>query len=405
MKNVDGPEAQLEREAAAAAAQDDYGFQILGEMGADGLPSQERPKAKRRRTGRRGVLQSQEEGLASKQSSNGESQAPTPKPRMLEPEEDILTEEDLPALYRDDWSPASEEVDEQTNNAARNLYRAINPPEKFVKSLTKHDPAIRPLDNLKRLAANAQSAMEKIQQEYLYLERITAPHARIPRKPAKGGRVPVDTQIFEDRKEADLYDYTYDPRRIGFQDPQAQKIQRDAEGRELRNRRNRSGANNNGTLPGWNFGEDETLGSKRAVKPVNRFDGIVEPTRKRARNSTTATCRNSKAPSMTPDRTTTPLGGPVRTGYVAAPSARLTGNIPKRVRELRDDILQLQAGNSTREGSPSSVRKGRPPGSKNLHKRKDAGIKKGPRKPKVVDSIETSGYSDGEAEIEGDAEY
>ena len=39
----------------------------------------------------------------------------------------------------------------------------------------------------------------------------------------------------------------------------------------------------------------------------------------------------------------------------------------------------------SKEGSP--VRKGRPPGSKNLHKRKDAGIKKGPRKPKVQEPV------------------
>ena len=43
-----------------------------------------------------------------------------------------------------------------------------------------------------------------------------------------------------------------------------------------------------------------------------------------------------------------------------------------------------------KEGSPGAARKGRPKGSKNLHKRRDAGIPKGPRKPKVVPSIEGS---------------
>ena len=43
-----------------------------------------------------------------------------------------------------------------------------------------------------------------------------------------------------------------------------------------------------------------------------------------------------------------------------------------------------------KEGSPGAARKGRPKGSKNLHKRRDAGIPKGPRKPKVVASIEGS---------------
>jgi hypothetical protein len=421
-RNADGPEAQLEREAAEASGRfDSSGFMIPEELG---MSSQDRPKIKRRRRTKNGIYSTTEDGgLLSKQSSKSHSQAPTPKPRMLEPNEDILTEDDLPSLYRGDdrdWSPAGSagSVDDEAETLLRNMYRPINAPEKFVKGLTKHDPAIRPLENLKRLADNAQHALNAIQQEYLMLERITAPHARIPRKPHKGGRIPVEQQVFEDKKEADLYDYAYDPRRVGFQDPLAQKIQRDAEGRELRNRRNRSGANS-GTLPGWNFGEDENLGSKRAVKPVNRFDGIVNPPRKRARNSATTTGRNSKAPSMTPDRAGTPLGGPVRNSYLT--TSRLTGNVPKRVRELRDDPAMSGAGGGggvgagaggrgatgsvSREASPGgTVRKGRPPGSKNLHKRKDAGIKKGPRKPKVVDSIETPGASEAEPEIDGEGE-
>ena len=422
-RNMDGAEAQLEREAAEAAGRygDEDGFLAPGEMG---FSSQDRPKIKRRRRTKNGIYNTTEDGgLISKPSSNSHSQAPTPRPRMLEPNEDILAEEDLPSLYRGDdrdWSPAnsSGSVDEQADallSNIRNVYRPINQPEKFVKGLTKHDPTVRPLSNLKRLADNAQVALNAIQQEYLLLERITAPHARIPRRPHKGGRAPIDDQIFEDRKEADLYDYTYDARRLGHQDPDAQKIQRDAEGRELRNRRNRSGVANNGTLPGWNFGDDETLSGKRAVKPVNRFDGIVNPPRKRIRTSATNTGRNSKAPSMTPDRAATPLGGPVRNSYLA--TSRLTGNVPKRVRELRDDpaVAMMsgglgssnlgsglsssggrgQTGSVSREASPGgTVRKGRPPGSKNLHKRKDAGIKKGPRKPKVVDSIEMEGSFD-----------
>ena len=429
-RNTDGAEAQLEREAAEAAGRgDEDGFGIAGDMSL----SQHRPKIKRRRRTKDGVYTTvKDNGDISKQSSKSHSQAPTPKARMLEPSEDILTEEDLPSLYRGDdrdWTPSASgdgEEDDQAETLLRNIYRPITSPDKFVKGLSKHDPAVRPLENLKMLADNAQRALDAIQREYVKLEAITAPHARIPRKPHKGGRAPIDPQIFEDRKEADLYDYNYDPRKVGYQDPVAQRIQRDVEGRELRNRRNRSGANN-GTLPGWNFGDDENLGAKRAVKPVHRFDGIVNPPRKRARNSGTTTGRNSKAPSMTPDRAGTPLGGPVRNSYLT--TSRLTGNVPKRVRELRDDpvstTLHLTASPASagaggaisgrghripaasraaspgsREASPGgTVRKGRPPGSKNLHKRKDAGIKKGPRKPKVVDSIETPGAS----EAEGDA--
>lgn len=406
-RNLDGPEAQLEREFAASEAarrryEEEEGDEDGGDIDADGLTAQERPKVKRRRTNKRGSFQTQEEGLNSKQSSNSQSQAPTPKPRMLEPEEDMLTEEDLPGLYEDDdWSPDPDEIDTYGPYAPDNLFRPINSPDKFVKALTKHDPAVRSMMNLTQLAENTQRALDAMQQEFTFLERITAPHARIPRKPAKGGRIPVDQQIFEDRKEADLYDYSFDQRRIGYQDPDAQKIQRDADGRELRNRRQRNTQNNNGTLPGWNFGEDEPLGPRRAVKPVNRFDGIVDqPRRPRGRNSTNATGRNSKAPSMTPDRVTTPLGGPAPNLYEPATSGRWRNHMPKRIRELRGDSVPLSTtgAQGQRETTPGGSRKGRPPGSKNLHKRRDAGIKKGPRKPKGA-ANETPEGSDGEDEI------
>jgi hypothetical protein len=394
----DAATAQLEREAAAAAGLRLHsGFGTPGEMAEDGSPLG-RPKMKRRRLGKRQSYQGQDDGLGTKLSSNSQSKAPTPKPRMLEPDEDILGEEDLPQLYRDDWSPPSEYIVDPTARLARNM-RPLNSPEKFVKSLTKYDPATRPLGNLKQLAANAQEALDALQKEYLALDKITAPHARIPRKVAKGGRVPVEQLIFEDRKEADLYDYNFDPRRIGFQDPEAQKIQRDAEGRELRNRRNRAGVMN-GTLPGWNFGEEEPLGPRRAVKPVNRFDGVVDQPRKRGRNSATATGRTSKAatPSMTPDRAVTPLGGPVRVPIGTGTRGRLMGNVPKRIQELRGE--SVGGGDGGREGTPSSARKGRPPGSKNRAVRSDAGIKKGPRKQKV-DDAEIAGGSevDGEGEL------
>jgi len=360
------------------------------DVGEDGAASA-KPPIKRRRVNKRGSYLAQENGTGTKPSSNGQSKAPTPKPRMLEPEEDILTAEDLPELYRDDWSPPSEFIADPYERMARGM-RPMNSPDKFVKALTKHDPAARSLDNLKQLAANSQNALDQLQREYLDLDKITAPHARIPRKVAKGGRVPVDEQIFEDKKEADLYDYNYDPRRLGYQDPQAQKIQRDADGRELRNRRQRH-TQLSGTIPGWNFGEEEITAGRRAVKPVNRFDGIVEPLRKRARNSTTGTGLTSKAPSMTPDRGSTPLGGPIRTSIGTGTRGRLMGNVPRRIQELRGDSVGGLVGG--REGTPNSARKGRPPGSKNLHKRKDAGIKKGPRKPKMVDGLIVSGNYEG----------
>ena len=98
---------------------------------------------------------------------------------------------------------------------------------------------------------------------------------------------------------------------------------------------------------------------------------------------------------MTPDRTTTPLGGPVGVGrHVGARSGRWANHVPKRIQELRGESA---APSMQREMSPGSSRKGRPPGSKNLHRRKDAGIKKGPRRPKAAGGETPVGSEDGEA--------
>lgn len=323
-----------------------------------------------------------QDGNRSKDSSKSHSQAPTPKPRMLEPHEDILTEEDLPSIYGGYASSPSGEED-PIDRYERQSFRTLNT-DKIMASLTRFDPAVRSHNNLLRLAENAQRALDEMQQEYLELDKITAPHAKIPRRPARGGRTPADPQVFEDRKEADLYDFVFDPRRVGHQDPDAQRIIRDAEGRELRKRRHRSGAEPTDTVPGWRFG-DESVGEKRQSRQPNRFDTMVgqysqqqQQPRKRLRLT-----NGEEAGSLTPDRGGTPVGG-----YQAPTSGRWAGHVPKRIQQLRDESVVSVRSEG---GTVTKVRKGRPPGSKNLHKRRDAGIPKGPRKKKVEATSEPEG--------------
>lgn len=376
-KISDGPGAQLEREAAAA---NNAAYGLDGELYGDGDShvdgSAEKPKMRRKRRNYR-LLDANGDGGGSKYTSNSHSNAPTPKPRMLEPEEDILGPEDLPDIYRDEWSPLPSGEGDALDRQLREEFYALNT-DKIIASLTKFDPSIRSLANLKAIAANAARALRTIQDEYLALDKITAPHAKVPRKPAKGGRVPVDPQIFEDKKEAELYDYLFDPRKVGYQDPEAQRIVRDAEGRELRKRRNRIAADPPDPIPGWHFGESQTeLAPKRTSRQPQRFENMPEPPRKRMR-----TANNSG--KATPDRAATPLSA-AAVALGRLPSAgRLSGTLPKRIRELRDEsVAGSPAPSDTGSGGVTKVRKGRPPGSKNLHKRRDAGIKKGPRKPKV----------------------
>ncbi|KAF2723514.1 hypothetical protein K431DRAFT_282960 [Polychaeton citri CBS 116435] len=319
--------------------------------------------------------------------------ASSPEPKLLEPEEDILTEEDFPELYRDSWSPPDrDEPDDDAATILRGQYRPMIDAEAYIKALTKHDPAIRSTENLEQLAENTQRALEQMQDEYLRLELITAPHARIPRKAAKGGRKPLDREEYEDRKEADLYDYAFDAKRIGHQDPDAQKIQRDAEGRELRTRRKRGEVDiitAEAILGDPNAGEGSSR--RRPVRPVSRFDGIDNaPKRRRITKNGSATPDPGASPGIV-----TPIPGEILpNGYVVPTTGRWAGHIPKRIRELRGESIGSGRADSelSNGGSPApvNVRKGRPPGSKNQRRRKDAGIPKGPRKKKeqIIDSVE-----------------
>ena len=161
----------------------------------------------------------------------------------------------------------------------------------------------------------------------------------------------------------------------------------------------------------------------------SRFDGIVAPTRKKARSglATPGTGTGlisgevSKAPSVTPDpnlasavpskemAASDALSLPTRTHVVAATTGpggvrRSAAKVPRRIQELRREstsaappplpsaaaanVAVSPAPSSTSTGAnTSSTRKGRPPGSKNLHARRDKGVKKGPRKPKAASPV------------------
>ncbi|KXS96815.1 hypothetical protein AC578_8304 [Pseudocercospora eumusae] len=330
-------------------------------------------------------------GDASKVSSGSQSKAPTPKPAPLSEELDKLTADDLPSFWKDEWTEdENEDPDDPATKWLRdpaNGFRPIKGWQPMVAAMEKYLPGSRSLDSLKALAANAQSALKEIQDEFLMLDQVVArnPIKGNERNPVKGGRVAVSHEIWEDKKESTLYDYVFDAKKIGYQDPDAQKIVRDAEGRELRRRRNRKDIH----ATQVDYGDGE-MTARRTIKPVSRFDGvIIPPPRKRSRMPDPGD-GDDITPTMTPERGNTPsvsLAGAVHADgtFVAATRGRWAGHVPKRIRELRGESVSSQRSASTDGGAPQpgQIRKGRPPGSKNNHKRKDAGIKKGPRKPKV----------------------
>ncbi|KAK6439197.1 hypothetical protein LTR95_004599 [Oleoguttula sp. CCFEE 5521] len=339
-------------------------------------------------------------------STSSKSKTATPKLNPLTLEEDPIDDPiNYPSLYAEDWPATNRDEDDEAAALMRALYQPLNSAEAFSEALTRHEPSIRPKVTLQAVTAHAQEALRLLQNEYLELDKITAPHARIPRRPAKGGRLPVDSEIFEDRKEADLYDYSFDARKIGYQDPDTQRIVRDAEGRELRKRRQRGALDTDPFNAAPVGGEDTVLSSRRVPKPVNRFDQSASaPTRRRrAPNGMTHSAAGMNG-SMTPDPSAVPtLTFDANGDFMPPASGRWAGHIPKRIQELRGDSQTTVASNGA-EGSFETAEPMTLDGSADVsvapkpkltrRKRKDAGIPKGPKKGKVVNSIEGSTNGD-----------
>ncbi|GAB7363184.1 hypothetical protein MBLNU230_g3467t1 [Neophaeotheca triangularis] len=440
---IEGAEAQLERETEEAERN-------TAEF-ANGTQSPPVRKSKVQKTSRVHLR-----GGESMPQFEAPSKTSTPKPQMLEPEQDIVLSHKLTSYYGDTWDPVLS--GDHLDAADRYLRANYSPTTGFapiVASLEKFDPAVRSTGNLYTLAKHTQAQLQAMQDEYLQLDKIVAPHSKVPRKPAKGGRLPVDSEMYEDQKEAVLYDYEFDKRKIGYQDPDAQKTLRDADGRELRKRRVRGpagellngidGADVVAVQQTGMFGQPEKITGKRAVRPVSRFDGVVADSGRKRKSGTGN--GNSGASTPVPVAAAVPSGNgssvavlpvarkdaaqpqPVVYGdYVAPTKGRWAGHVPKAVVKANKRVEELKRQSGTPSGLASSgggantdtttatgesthaaagtnglstptpatgqrsvtpggsqVRKGRPPGSKNLHKRKDAGIPKGPRKPKKTE--------------------
>ncbi|KAL0256555.1 hypothetical protein SLS55_008950 [Diplodia seriata] len=299
---------------------------------------------------------------------------PRPRPTYLDEE---LEDGDLPPPFSTTpGTPSESEVDDDANRILRRRFNYMTDPGKFIAALTKHLPSERTSDVLYALAENTQAALEAWQDEYLAIDKRVAAHANNgPRKPVNGGRVPVDPIVFDDQKEADIYSYVYDSRKPpGTQDPFSQRIGTDyVGGRELRHRRARD-------VTTEDLAPSEEEGGKRKRRAAQRFDGTTD--------TGSRTRKREHAASETPEPP-----GPRKRGKVGSATKRQSV-VPPRIREMRGESAMTTSASEdddTYEGTPEprgpGKRRGRPPGSKNLAQRKDAGIKKGPRGAPIQSSI------------------
>ncbi|KZF24521.1 hypothetical protein L228DRAFT_259726 [Xylona heveae TC161] len=196
---------------------------------------------------------------------------------------DDLSDSDLPppfssrpataTLYTEPASQEQSESSEDRSEAHRLVAEQWDPitdPELFLAAL--ENPEKRSTKALFAIAENAQRALKIWQDEWIILDKRTARFAQPPRKPADPRAVEAPVR-FEDRKEADLYGYKYDPdpKKEGKQDPEKQRHGRVVGGRELRKLK--------ASLAGKGLegaGDPNAIvEGKRARRQRQAFDGLV----------------------------------------------------------------------------------------------------------------------------------
>jgi hypothetical protein len=207
------------------------------------------------------------------------------------------------------------------------------------------------------------------------------------KKACNGGRIPMAQDVYEVMKEAELYGYTYDPKKPPeTQDPWGQRPGAERSGgRELRTRRNRDQLDSAPASEEEDYEDNEGRPAKRQRRATRKFDGsdagtgVSTPKKHNgwggARKKGVSRFLNNA--SETPE----PESRPTKRARVAASNL-----LHQRIQEMRENSQIASSGeeeSSAMDGddySDSNVKRGRPAGSKNLARRSDYGVKKGPRK-------------------------
>lgn len=335
-------------------------------------------------------------GGSGSQTPAASTAAPTPVPQLVDPEDDLLSDSDLPGPWVEDYDPPATEAEceDKADFLLQTRFPPITDVDQIVATLTKFTPAQRSTETLYLLAENTQQILQAWQDEYLELDKKTAPHAHPPKKPANGGRVPLNPLVWEAQKEADLYGYVFDARKgPEGQDPFAQRIGAEkSRGRELRQRRNRDMLD---SAPQSEVEEEqgETGVGRRQRRATRRYEPGEQTTGantpKKSNGWGGARKRGVSKYAVQPDSSTAVTPEPER------PAKRVKVNGPApvhpRIQEMREESVATVTGddasnrNSPEPQPEKPQKRGRPAGSKNTGRRSDFGVKKGPRR-KNMDS-------------------
>lgn len=98
--------------------------------------------------------------------------APTPVLQMIDPEDDLLSDSDLPGPWVDDYEPPENEAEceDHADFLLQHRFKPMTDVDTLLASLTKFAPAQRSTETLYQLAENTQKILEVWQDEYLVLD-------------------------------------------------------------------------------------------------------------------------------------------------------------------------------------------------------------------------------------------
>jgi hypothetical protein len=208
------------------------------------------------------------------------------------------------------------------------------------------------------------------------------------KKACNGGRIPMAPDVYEVTKEAELYGYTYDPKKLPeAQDPWGQRPGAEKTGgRELRTRRGNRDMLDSAPVSEEDDDEDnEGRPAKRQRRATRKFDGsdagTGTNTPKKHNGWGGARKKGVSRFSMNASETPEPESRPTKRARVAASNL-----LHQRIQEMREASLVPSSGDEDSsvmdadEYSDTNTKRGRPAGSKNVARRSDYGVKKGPRK-------------------------
>ncbi|KAF1954999.1 hypothetical protein CC80DRAFT_536431 [Byssothecium circinans] len=324
---------------------------------------------------------------------NASPPSETALPTLLLPEEDMLSDSDLHEPWIEDQPvPMEAECEDRADFLLKTRYKPLTDVSDIIASLTKYPISQRSTESLYALAENTQTILKAWQDQYLELDAKTAPHAHPPKKPCNGGRIPMDHQQFEGMKEADLYGYNYDPKKLPeAQDPFAQRPGHEKSGgRELRQRRTRDMLDSAAPSEEEEEEGDESRSTKRqrrATRPFESSDqGTGTNTPKKKHNGWGGARKKGVSKYAKPTASATPepeaqgRGKRTKTAHLAVHSRIQEIRGESAVASSGDEGSDANSGDADEQPTPPHQKRGRPAGSKNVGRRSDYGQKKGPRK-------------------------